>query len=62
MAVVMVPRQDQQGMGIQLMPYVMSNQDGEIHMKFDAILGEIPTIIPELEKEYIRLTSPIELA
>lgn len=62
MVVIMVPRHDGQGMGIQVMPYLMSNQDGTINVKYSSILGEIAPIDEGLEKEYIKQTSSIQMA
>lgn len=47
--------------GIQLMPWVASNQDGEITVFTSHIVGEAKPI-EELEKGYIQRTSTIALS
>jgi hypothetical protein len=53
--------QTNNGVGMQLVPYIMGNQDGQITVKESAIVGVLTSLSSQLEKEYIKSTTSIQL-
>ena len=59
---ILVPMNEQNGgMSIAIMPWILSNPEGSIKIKAGAIQGRLEEVPSKLEAQYLQRTSPIDL-